>query len=134
MRAMFPFIDAVHHASIEAAQRYSDQNGKGNQSLFDLEKERFQWSQRTFRAASPSGCLFHLRREIKEIDASLNAGNPDPVEFADAQMMLWDTMQRCGISLDEMFQAFRDKFEKNKRRKWNQQPEGHYEHERGIHD
>lgn len=112
----------------EANQRWSDQR------ILDLERERFRWSQQTFPSASVSGCLFHLKKEIREICESLEKGSPDVVEFADAQMMLWDAMQRCGISLDELFNAFSAKFEKNKLRKWQQRPEGHYEHEKGHHD
>lgn len=96
--------------------------------IFDLEKERFEWSMKNFPKQSSGESLKHLEKEIKEIRLSLNANAPDIIEFADAQMLLWDSVQRAGITLDELFLAFKDKFEENKLRKWNKSIDGHFEH------
>lgn len=71
-----------------------------------------EWSEKTFGSRGPIGSLKHLKKEIDEILADPT----DKVEFADAQILLFDAAWRAGISHDELFQIAFDKMEVNRDR------------------
>jgi len=97
-------------------------------SIIHLESERFLWSQQTFPEATSLSSLAHLASEIKEIEESIVEGSPDVREFADAQMLLFDAAQRSGISVQMIFDAFKEKLEENKLRKWEMNKDGYFSH------
>jgi hypothetical protein len=105
---------------------YKTDNNMKN--LIELEKERLEWSLKTFPEATPLGSLRKLESEILEIDANIEMGIADPVEYADALMCLLDAAGREGISLEEIIEAFELKLEKNKARKWKKNPDNSYSH------
>lgn len=111
---------------IEAIQR--DRNEEGRVDLLQAENERFQWSLKTFPEATALGALAKCREELKEIELDIVSGKRRPVEFADALMCLFDAAQRHGITLPDIFQAYKDKVELNKSRTWVKNPNGSYSH------
>jgi hypothetical protein len=97
-------------------------------NLIELEKERLEWSLKTFPEATPLGSLRKLESEIEEIEVNIVERFRDPVEYADALMCLLDAAGREGISLEEIIEAFELKLEKNKARKWKKNPDNSYSH------
>jgi len=97
-------------------------------TIFEIEKERFEWSLKTFPDANAGHSLNHLKKEIEEIELSFCANTPDVMEFADAQFLLWDSAQRAGITLEQLFAACTEKFKILKTRNWELHKDGHYQH------
>lgn len=96
--------------------------------LHELEKERLEWSLKTFPEATPISSLRKLESEIKEIEADIEAGIRNPEEYADAIMCLLDCAGRNGIYTEEIIAAFAVKLEKNKKRTWAKNPDNSYSH------
>lgn len=99
-----------------------------SKSIIELEKERFEWSLKTFPDATPVSSLYKLESEIEEIKRDLWDGRREPIEYADALMCLFDSAGRNGISVQEIFDAFETKLEINKKRVWNKNPDNSYSH------
>lgn len=97
-------------------------------NLIDLENERLQWSLQTFPEATPIRCLRKAEEEIAEIEKTVMAGNPDPVEYADALMCILDSAGRAGVSVETILKAFAEKTAINKARKWAKNPDNTYSH------
>ena len=114
-----------HKASYfqEAAELYAQST-----DIVNLENERFAWSIVTFPEATSISSLRKLEGEVLEIEADINAGIKEPEEYADALMCLFDSAGRHGISVEEIIIAFAKKLEKNKKRKWNKNPDDTYSH------
>lgn len=93
-----------------------------------LEKERMQWSRRTFPEATALSSLEKLKSETEEIEKDIKAGKKVPEEYADALMCLFDSAARQGITIDAIFKAFEEKLEINKRRIWVKNPDNSYSH------
>lgn len=115
---MFEILNAIE----------KDKKEEGQVDILELERERFQWSLKTFPEATPLGSLAKLREEIKEIESDIISGQRNPEEFADALKCLFDVAQRHGITLPDIFQAFKEKFEINKSRTWVKNPDNSYSH------
>lgn len=85
--------------------------------LHVLAQSHAEWSRATFGADNvrgPVGPLKHLRKEIDEILA-----NPsDPMEYADAFLLLLDAARRADIGSAELLRAAARKLEINKAREW----------------
>jgi hypothetical protein len=96
--------------------------------LIELEKERMEWSLKTFPEATAISSLRKLESEIKEIEADIQSGKKVPEEYADALMCLLDSAGRNGISLENIIEAFAIKLIKNKARKWVKNPDNSYSH------
>lgn len=97
-------------------------------NIIELEKERLEWSFKTFPEATPISSLRKLESEIEEIEVDIIEGHREPIEFADALMCLFDCAGRIGISVEEIFNAFEVKLAINKNRKWNKNPDNSYSH------
>jgi NTP pyrophosphatase (non-canonical NTP hydrolase) len=104
--------------------------------LIQLEKERFEWSVKTFTEATALSSLLKLKSEIDEVEVYLN-GNMDPdvvnwpesiEEYADCLMCLCDSFHRAGIPVEQVLLAFDKKTEKNKNRIWKKNPDNSYSH------
>jgi hypothetical protein len=97
-------------------------------SIFELEKERLEWSLKTFPEATAISSLRKLKAEVKEIEADILIGAKEPMEYADALMCLFDSAGRNGISIEQIFESFGEKLEINKKRKWKKNLDNSYSH------
>jgi hypothetical protein len=97
-------------------------------NLIELEKERLEWSLKTFPEATPIASLRKLESEIQEIEDDIKNGFQVPEEYADALMCLFDSAGRHGISVEEIIKAFAVKLDINKARKWKKNPDNSYSH------
>lgn len=93
-----------------------------------LEAQRLQWSLNNLKEATAIGSLRKLESEIKEIESDIEAGIKRPEEYADALMCLFDVAGREGIGVEEIFSAYKEKFEVNKKRTWKYNGNGSYSH------
>lgn len=96
--------------------------------LIQLEKERLEWSLKTFTEADAIASLRKLESEIEEIEVDIINGHQNPTEYADALMCLFDSAGRHGISVEEIIKAFAVKLEINKNRTWKKNPDNSYSH------
>lgn len=96
--------------------------------LADIERARLKWSLETFTEATPVSSLRKCEAEIQEIEFNIFKGIKDAEEYADALMCLMDSAGREGITVEEIFEAYRLKFEKNKLRKWVKNSDNGYSH------
>jgi NTP pyrophosphatase (non-canonical NTP hydrolase) len=105
-------------------------------NIIELESERLEWSLKTFPDATHLSSLEKLKSEIKEVAKELKYldkfPDQDPVklpeEYADCLMCLFDSAGRAGITVEEIFEAFEEKLEINKNRKWVKNPDNTYSH------
>ncbi|MBQ4805556.1 DUF550 domain-containing protein [Aquimarina sp. MMG015] len=97
-------------------------------NIVELENERLKWSLETFTEATAISSLRKLESEIEEIEADINEGKQVPEEYADALMCLFDSAGRHGIGVQEIFSAFAEKLEKNKKRVWKKNSDNSYSH------
>jgi hypothetical protein len=97
-------------------------------NIIELEKERLEWSLKTFTEATPISSLRKLESEIEEIEVDIVEGVKNPYEYADALMCLFDSAGRQGIYPEEIFAAFYHKLKINKSREWVKNPDNSYSH------
>ncbi|HTH58277.1 MAG TPA: dATP/dGTP pyrophosphohydrolase domain-containing protein [Cyclobacteriaceae bacterium] len=100
---------------------------KAKPDILKLERERIEWSLRAFPEATAQSSLEKLRDEADEIEKSL-VDAPDPIEYADALMCLFDSAYRAGITPEKIFEAFETKLAINKKRNWKKNPNNSYSH------
>lgn len=101
---------------------------RANRSIIELEKERFEWSLKTFPEATAISSLRKLEEEINEIEVDIASGRRIPVEYADALMCLFDSAGRHGIAAEAIFEAFEMKLAENKARTWKKNADNTYSH------
>lgn len=93
-----------------------------------LQAEISEWGDATFPNHTVHTRMEHLRREIKEIEASPN----DVFEYADVMLIFLHQMQKQNISMQDLLSTCWEKFHIVKRREWGTPDEhGVVEHERG---
>ena len=99
-------------------------------SIYQLEEERYAWSLATFTEASALGSLKKLKEEVSEIEVNISEGERDVMEYADCLMCLFDSARRQEepITIQEIFDAFEQKLEINKKRTWKKNDNGSYSH------
>lgn len=107
-------------------------------TIISLEKERMEWSFKTFPEATPRSSLLKLQDEVKEVlkEISQLEKNPDgdeglgrlSMEYADCLMCLFDSAGRAGLSIEELFESFSEKLEINKNRIWKKNSDNTYSH------
>jgi hypothetical protein len=90
----------------------------------DIAREHLEWTQSTFPDLETQSALEHLKDEIKEIEAEPT----DAIEYADALGLLLEAACRSGVSVENILEAFRDKIQVNKVRKWVKLENGSYKH------
>lgn len=102
-------------------------------SIIELEKERLEWSLKTFPEADAISSLRKLEQEIEEIEVDIIEGYRAPDEYADALMCLFDSAgrQKVPITPEEIFNAFEKNLEINKNRIWKKNPDNTYSHVKG---
>lgn len=101
--------------------------------IFELEKQRLEWSLKTFPEATAYSSLQKLKGEIEEVEADLRVVPlPESIieEYADCLMCLFDSAGRLGIKPPLIFEAFSEKLEKNKNRIWIKNPDNTYSHKK----
>lgn len=101
-------------------------------SIIELEKERLEWSKKTFPEATPESCLKKLEEEIAEIRCDMSLGVARAEEYADALMCLLDSAGRQEITVEMIIEEFASKFYINKQRKWIKNPDNTYSHVRST--
>lgn len=99
-----------------------------NKTLIEAEKDRMEWSLKTFTEATPESSLKKLEEEVKEIRENFATGKKDAVEFADAIMCLFDSAGRFGITAEEIQTAYAQKVVINKARIWKKNSDNTYSH------
>ncbi len=132
------FKDKDGLVDTDAAAKFQDELGqfivsalteKLSFPIIDLEKERFEWSLKTFPESTALSSLQHLKKEIKEIEQDIAARKIEPIEYADCLMCLFDSAGRQGISPEQIFTAFKEKLRINKyERTWVKNPDNTYSH------
>lgn len=96
--------------------------------LIQLEKDRLEWSLKTFPEATAISSLRKLEQEIEEIEVDIVEGHRNPEEYADALMCLLDSAGRRGIFMPEIIEAFAKKCAINKKREWRKNSDNSYSH------
>lgn len=99
--------------------------------ILQLEKERLEWSLKTFTEATSISSLRKCEAEIKEIEEAIILKTPSgklAEEYVDALMCLLDSAGRNGILLQEIIAIYERKFEINKKRTWKKNPDNSYSH------
>ena len=71
-----------------------------------------------------------LKEEVSEIEVNISEGERDVMEYADCLMCLFDSARRQEepITIQEIFDAFEQKLEINKKRTWKKNDNGSYSH------
>lgn len=111
-------------------------------TIIELEKERLEWSLKMFPDATPRSSILKLQSEAKEVLKEIKILEKFPdgdnglealtMEYADMQMCLFDSAGRAGVSVEDIFEAFSEKLEINKARKWKKNPDNTYSHVKTI--
>jgi len=107
-------------------------------TIFELEAERHEWSLKNFPKATPRSSMLKLQGEAKEVLKEIKKLEKFPdgddglddltMEYADCLMCLFDSAGRAGVSVQDIFEAFEEKLEINKNRKWVENPDNTYSH------
>ena len=63
-----------------------------------------------------------------EIEKDILSGEVNVEEYADALMCLFDSAGREGVSVEDIFKAFKVKLSKNKKRTWKKNSNNSYSH------
>ncbi len=98
--------------------------------IHTLEKERLEWSIKTFPSATAKSSLIKLSGEVEEVRQELDR----PIvhlsslveEYADCLMCLFDSAGRAGISTESITKAFERKLAINKACEWKDNGNGTY--------
>lgn len=95
-----------------------------------------EWSSNTFPKGTAKGALLHAKREIDEVIRELN-NTPKiewyfnkniATEYADILGCVFDSINRAGLSIDAVFEAYYVKLQINKKIKWRDNGDGSYSH------
>lgn len=100
--------------------------------MIALINERMKWSFQTFPEATALSSLIKLQGEVEELQADILIGKRSPLEYADILHCVFDIAGRevDPVSPEEIFQAFKDKFEINKNRTWIKNADNTYSHKK----
>lgn len=131
-------VNSLFNSSISLYQKQRNANDVidmyektiSSKTIFELEEERYAWSLATFPEASALGSLKKLKEEADEIEVNISEGERDVMEYADCLMCLFDSARRQEnpITIQEIFDAFEQKLEINKKRTWEKNDNGSYSH------
>jgi NTP pyrophosphatase (non-canonical NTP hydrolase) len=111
--------------------RVNYRNSKTMEQIQKFMDEHLKWALKTFGATPMAAPLIHLIDEVeKELIPELSSQPNDDrkydiahfehvrEEFADCFILLFHAAKKYGLTADEILEAMRSKFEKNKKRKW----------------
>lgn len=106
--------------------------------IIELEKERLEWSLKTFPEATPRSSILKLQSEAKEVLKEIKKLEAFPdgdngledltAEYADCLMCLFDSAGRADVSIEDIIEAFAEKLEINKSRTWVKNLDNTYSH------
>lgn len=122
MLAIKYFIEALSNAEI---------------TFEELAEDHKEFALKKFPDSTYDSSLRGLEREIKEVESATmdyyvidGQKNRKALvfEFADCFMYLLDSMNRLGISMEELKKGFADKMKINKDREWKKNNDGSYSH------
>lgn len=102
-----------------------------NKTLEQLLREHLQWTSTTFPKGTSIGALLHAEREIKEVRDDIFLGmsfDKKREEYADVLGCIFDSMNREGITVENVIEAWDKKLQVNKSRKWKDNGDGSYSH------
>lgn len=105
-----------------------------NINFEELFKQHQEFSKKAFPNSTAKSSLIGLKREVDEAIEELHGINRDydgkalPLEYVDCLMYLIDSIQRAGISLEQIKESFIEKLEINEKRGWTQNADGSYSH------
>jgi NTP pyrophosphatase (non-canonical NTP hydrolase) len=107
-------------------------------TIIELEAERLEWSLKNFPEATPRSSMLKLQSEAKEVLKEISTLEKFPdgddglgdltEEYADCLMCLFDSAGRAGVTVEDIFEAFAEKLEINKDRKWIKNADNTYSH------
>lgn len=97
------------------------------------ERERMQWSKDTFTEATSLSSLEKAKGEINEMIQDITNGKKEPKEPADIIMCVFDSSGRHEMDVINVMEAYIEKVEINKARKWKKNPDNTYSHIKGPH-
>jgi hypothetical protein len=124
-----PFYFASQSPAVQVQEVISEV-----ESFEMLFKAHQEFSINKFPNSTAESSLIGLKREADEAIQELHGINRDydgkalPLEYVDCFMYLIDSIQRAGISLEQIKESFIDKLAINEKRKWNQNVDGSYSH------
>jgi type II secretory pathway component PulM len=94
-----------------------------------IEARRWAWSKELFTEATAESGLLKMEEEVREIRADLSIDMPNPEEYADAIMCLFDSAARAGLSVHEVLDAYAEKVRVNiEDRTWKKNADNTYSH------
>ena len=94
----------------------------------NLWNEITEWQDKQFPEATVESKLKHLLVEVRD---ELLENHTDPLEYADAFMLLMGAADKAGLNLETVIIAIKEKMEINKKRKWGKpNKDGFQEHTR----
>lgn len=105
----------IHAANTVRAPGFSN-------DLISVYFDHAEWSNATFgdeREKGPIGPIKHLKLECDEAAESLSGG-----EFADLQLLVWDSARRAGFNIFDLMFECREKLKVIKRRIYPKVPDG----------
>lgn len=109
-------------------------NCKPPDQMFSVLIREFQeFALKSFPNATATSSLFKLQEEKLELSLCLQKEmytTDLAFEYADCLMCIFDSANRAGISVSELIGAFYEKLEINKSRKWIENPDKTYSHEK----
>lgn len=109
-------------------------NCKPPDQMFSVLIREFQeFALKAFPNATKLSSLYKLRDEIMELETEIvTSSRIEGVifEYVDCLMCIFDSANRAGISVSELIGAFYEKLEINKNRKWIENPDKTYSHEK----
>lgn len=91
------------------------------------------WSKETFTEATALSSLEKAKGEINEMIQDINNGKQEPKEPADVIMCVFDSSGRHGMDAINVMEAYIEKVDENKSRKWKRNPDNTYSHIKGTH-
>lgn len=97
----------------------------------ELIQEHLEWTSKTFPKGTAHGAALHAEREIHEVQEDIIRSAPKEQlieEYADVLGCIIDSINRSGITPEEVNEVFNRKLQKNKARKWKDNGDGSYSH------
>ncbi len=98
-----------------------------------LFEQHIEFAKKAFPNSTWKSSLHGLIREIEEINHAMFKDDSKldiAIEYVDCFMYLLDSMQRAGVSIEYMKEAFIAKIEINKSREWIQNQDRSYGHKK----
>jgi hypothetical protein len=85
-----------------------------------LFEEAIRWQRQTIKSATPESCIKHLKKELDELLADIEAGRAGAAahEFADCFLLLFGAADRYGMNWHQINFYIEEKMNINRMRTW----------------